>query len=218
MKYMQLSIQLCIIGFFFGPVLVDASSFRVVAFSQITSLTGLEYQSGDGIESVTISTSSFSVKYPIPPSGVIDFYKNVPLGEEEQVPLLEVNFGEESGDMILLLQADAQRLSYSYLLIEDTVEGFPMGSVMVMNFTSKSVFAKFGEERVKLESGSQEIVSLTGLKNLPFNGGVKFAVEFDGSGKVFSSSSWYLLPSMKIFCLIYSNPDGKPRIRRIRLT
>jgi hypothetical protein len=196
---------------------LSAANFRVLALSKVDGLDRLEYQAGEDLEVVLISTLGFSELLPAPLSGVLDLYDKVPVEGEEKSPLLSIDILADGGDVIVLLYAvDAQR--YGYLVVDDSQGAFPMGSVLVLNFSKTSIYAKFDDERVLVPSRERKVVKLTGASGDPFNAGVKFAAEFDGSGKVFSSSSWYLLPSMKIFCLIYSNPDGKPRIRRIRLT
>lgn len=197
---------------------LHAATFRVIALSQVAGVSTLEFQGERGVEVVLISTSGFSERMKIPVNGAIDFYKKMPAEDVIQEPDLSVRLLADSEDVILLLRADRSQGTYSSITLSDSVSEFPLGAVRVLNFAEKSIFAKFGAERVLVEPGESQVVELTSKKDTPFNGGVKFAAEFDGYGKVFSSSSWYLLPTMKIFCVVYADEAGMPRIRRIRLT
>ena len=196
---------------------LHAGDFRVIALSTIDKSNSLEYQAPDGVTKVTISTLGFSRPYLAPESGVVDLYDKMPIKGEEKTPLVSLKMPEDGADVIVLLHVNRSN-EYEYLLIEDSSDDFPSGSVLVLNFSKKSIFAKFGEERLAVPSGESRVVELARDGQEPFKAGVKFAAEFDGYGKVFSSSSWYLLPSMKIFCVVLSDKNGNPQIRRIRLT
>ena len=194
-------------------------SFRVLGLSQVRGLEVLEIVSGDEIKKVPISISSVSPEYSIPESGRVDFFRKAPVGDETAIPVFSVKFPSPDEDMIVLLRVGDKNstVPYQHVLIADSTEDFPLGSVLILNLCSKTVAAKMGEESVIVPPGEERIVRLV-KKDRPFNGGVKFAAEFNGFGKVFSTSSWYLLPSMKVFCIIYRNEKGDPAIRRIRLT
>jgi hypothetical protein len=201
---------------------VSAREFRVLGLSQLKGLEQLEFRGSSGIELLPVSVSSFSNSYAIPQSGVTDFYLKVPeVSEagEEPSPLFSITFPVDCEDVIVLLRADAKssQLTYKYMLIDDSVNAFPAGAVMVLNLMNKSLYARLGDNNVKIESGKSEISQLVKRKNEPFNGGVIFAAEFDDYGKIFSKSSWYLIPSMKIFCVVFPDENLEPQIRKIRL-
>jgi hypothetical protein len=202
-----------------SAVVLSASSFRVMGLSQIKGMERLELVTADGVVVVPVSISSLSEAFDIPSSGRLDFYIQAPKNDEDVEPVLSVSLTDISTDVILLLRADLSMVqpTYKYVTIENSPRMFPAGSVMLFNLTSKTIAAKMGEDSVRLGSGEKTVVNLIN-RNEPFDGGVMFAAEFNGFGKVFSTSSWYLVPSMKIFCIIYSDLNGNPQIRRIRLS
>ncbi len=197
---------------------VHAAEFRVLGLKQLEGLDTLEFVSADGVQQVPVSTAYFSNSYKVPASGVVAFYDKAPARDEQKAPLFTVRFPENAGDMIVLLDAEAAAHTYRYGLIDDSVRSFPSGSVYIMNFMHKPVMVKLGQKVVTVDSGAREMVPVVENKREPFNGGVKFATEINGEAQIFSMSSWYLLPTMKIFCVIFPDSSGIPQIRRIRLT
>ncbi|WP_309400381.1 hypothetical protein [Cerasicoccus maritimus] len=196
-----------------------ADTFRVVSLSQIPGLTSLEFIHEGKVETVPVSLSSFSQPYPIPATRELALYAQAPSPNEEKTPNLVLQFSENSGDVIVLLKATntANGPAYRYELLDDSTRAFPAGSVYICNYLQEPVIIRLGPKQVLVESNDRSVVPLT-RKEQPFNDGVAFAAEINGHGRVFSTSSWYLSPSMKIFCIIFQDQHGNPQIRRIRLT
>lgn len=196
-----------------------AGSFRVLGLSQVQGLERLEIVTPAGVKTVGVSISSVSQAFEIPESGELNFYRKAPKADETPEPAFTVNFNQASSNIILLLRPDdtIAEPAYKYSLIEDSEQAFSSGSVMLLNLSPKKIAAKLGDDRIIVATGEKTVVDLI-KADKPFNGGVMFAAEFNGFGKVFSTSSWYLVPSMKILCIVYSDKRGNPQIRRIRLT
>ncbi|MFB9901083.1 hypothetical protein [Cerasicoccus arenae] len=163
--------------------------------------------------------SSFSQVHTIPTTRQLALYDKAPVPEEQKQPVLNLQFPKDPGDVIVLLKSarTANGLTYQYELLDDSSTAFPLGSVYICNYMQESVIIRLGAERILVESKQRSVVPLT-KQEKPFNDGVAFAAEINGHGRVFSTSSWYLSPSMKIFCIIYKDDRGNPQIRRIRLT
>ncbi|WP_269538941.1 hypothetical protein [Cerasicoccus fimbriatus] len=202
---------------FCGSLIAD--NFRVVSLSQIPNLASLEYPNGDEVTTVPVSISSFSKPMPIPQSRELALYDKAPLPNEEKRPILNLKFPKSAGDVIVLLKAvqTAQGPTYRYEILDDSSSAFPAGSVFICNYMPESVIIRLGDKQVLVDSNDRSVVPLA-KQEQPFDDGVAFAAEIDGHGRVFSTSSWYLVPSMKIFCVIYKDDHGQPKIRRIRLT
>lgn len=199
---------------------VQADSFRVISLSQIRGLTSLEFVSEGEVEQVPVSVSSFSQAFPIPQSRQLALYAEAPKpGEEAPAPLLNLQFPNSSHDQIVLLKAvqTPNGSAYRYEMIDDSDAAFPAGSVYICNYMKEPVLIRLGQKQVTVAPNQRSVVPLAN-REAPFNDGVAFAAEIDGHGRVFSTSSWYLVPSMKIFCIIYQDERGHPQIRRIRLT
>ncbi len=201
-----------------GLSLVRAAEFRVLGLEQLKGLHTLEYVTADGVQQVPVSTAYISNAYPIPASGVVAFYDKAPVQDEVKAPLFTVEFPSSGGNKIVLLRGDAGGRTYRYGLIDDSSRGFPTGSAFFINFMQAPVMVKLGTNVIRLDAGSREVVPVVEQRAEPFRGGVKFATEINGEMQIFSQSSWYLLPSMKIFCIIYPDSSGVPRIRRIRMS
>ncbi|GHC03519.1 hypothetical protein [Cerasicoccus arenae] len=199
--------------------LTFADNFRVVSLTQIPGLTSLEYVSEGKVITVPVSMSSFSQVHTIPTTRQLALYDKAPVPEEQKQPVLNLQFPKDPGDVIVLLKSarTANGLTYQYELLDDSSTAFPLGSVYICNYMQESVIIRLGAERILVESKQRSVVPLT-KQEKPFNDGVAFAAEINGHGRVFSTSSWYLSPSMKIFCIIYKDDRGNPQIRRIRLT
>ena len=198
--------------------LAQAADFRLVALNQIKGLSRLEFIGPEGVEQVPVSIAHFSDSYKIPANGEVAFYDKAPANGENKAPLFVVRFPENASDTIVLLGGQGDDGTYRYGLIDDSGHAFPSGSVDIKNFMQSPVMVKLGPTVVTVDSGARRIVPVIENKQEPFNDGVKFATEINGNAQVFSMSSWYLLPSMKIFCVIFPDKSGIPQIRRIRLT
>lgn len=206
---------------FLLAVPAEAACFRVLVTEPIPGMEKLLIPCQSGTpEAIYLSTTHISPKYDIPADGRVDFYKKLPESPQEQIPpIFSVQFPEPLHDMIVLLmaQGSGDEKTYRPILIDDSDSGFPAGSIMIYNFLGKPLMAKMGEDIISVDSGKREIVELARNEDTPFNDGVKFATEFNGEGRVFSSSAWYLLPSMKFFCIVYEDAKGMPHVRRIRM-
>ncbi|WP_309386338.1 hypothetical protein [Cerasicoccus frondis] len=196
-----------------------ADSFRVVSLSQISGLTSLHFQENGEPQTLPVSISNFSQPFNIPATRQLSLYAKPPQPDVEQTPVLTIQFPEKSGDVIVLLKATRSggASAYRYEILDDSASAFPSGSVYICNFMQEPVIIRLGKKQVLVESNDRNVVALTS-SDKPFNDGVAFAAEINGHGRVFSTSSWYLAPSMKIFCVLYQDDRGNPQIRRIRLT
>ncbi len=203
-----------------GTATVHSADFRMLVTESLPGMEAFEFLGNDGqVKKIYLSTTHISSEYPIPSGGRVDLYHKYPEPEEKATPALSLQFPEGAKDTIVLLLAQGSGTDKHYrpIYIDDSGTHFPSGSILIYNFLNKPLMAKLGEEVVSVQSGKREIVELAKMEDAPFNGGVKFATEFNGEGQVFSSSSWYLLPTMKFFCLVYSDADGVPHVRRIRM-
>lgn len=217
--FLRNRLSLALIGLAGISASLCANDFRIISLSQIPDLTTLEFLDEGDVQQAPVSVSSFSKPYNIPATRQLAFFDKAPLPEEKKQPLFNVTFPENSQDQIVLLNAvnTPQGPTYRYELIDDSDAAFPAGSVFICNFMSEPVLIRLGKKQVVVNANQRSTVPLTN-QDQAFNDGVAFAAEIDGHGRVFSSSSWYLVPTMKIFCVIYKDDHGQPKIRRIRLT
>lgn len=192
--------------------------FRVLSLLQVPGFEYLEYRSPEGVTPLPVPLSSVSPFYPIPDERRLAAYQKVPHEGEERPAVLEIVFPDADGDVIILLTPGREpHAPYGYLVLEDSDAAFPAGSVLVYNLLKKPVAAKLGGEQVRFAHGERGVVRVVEPGAASFEGGVFFAAEFDGHGKIFSASEWYLAASMKIICILYADADGDPKVRRIRL-
>ncbi|MGE9296021.1 MAG: hypothetical protein ACQKBV_07035 [Puniceicoccales bacterium] len=197
-----------------------AGQFRILGLDQIDGLEELYFVQNGEVKSAFVSSRYPTEKFDIPQSLRVSFFATPPKPDLTQRPVLTLDFPNAGTDYLALLRITSASgvEAYTPIYLDDSDRNFPRGSAMICNYTLRTIVAQIDGDLVKLPSGQTDVIQLSKNGKDQFNGGVKFAAEFDGTGKVFSISSWYVSPSTKIFCLIYPDEYGQPLVRRVRLT
>ena len=182
----------------------EVFAFRILGAGVIAE--DLFYSSGGKAIPVRISTEMRSVYYNYTgPRGHLDFFRQVPGPDgkliKQTVAAVDLT-GVGNRPLLIFLQHSSVAGTYAVRTFSDTVNDVPPGGFRFVNFTTRRIAMKFGQQKLIIPPGEQLIVKGEPPAESKINEVKLFGVLLNDEVRAIYSNLWAYNPEMRTIVLI----------------
>lgn len=178
-----------------------------------SEIEGLLYHDGREMQPLhaPISHFHFPVEYEGPnPITLFVRRENPAEGETPYQPVTQIALPESAGAAVLLLSRQGGQLRGNVVPLRE--EGFPLGSLMMLNVSGREVHLRLGEELHRLAAGRTQFIRPASRERGVLPMIYRFADDPENESLV--SSGWFYHPERRYFVLVLDN-QGQVGMRSI---
>lgn len=102
------------------------------------------------------------------------------------------------------------------LVMPDSDDHFPFGSVLAINLTNKPIQGFVGKSKITVPPGGRALASNVGVDNKSGDISVRFRGSVNGKDALLYSTIWSIKPDTRMFVFLYEDESGRVLVKPIR--
>lgn len=170
----------------------------------------LKFESGDGVETVTVYNRGLSIPKSYRGPETIVFFReqsDATTGEIKRIPVAQTKVPQNAKELLFVFQPsqDTSREHYGLYPIPRDRAKFPRGSYQIFNFSDYTISGKIDDEVFKLDRQNQSIIALPLQKTTTIE--VKFARSKGEDWTLAYSSLWGHKADNRVNIFIFNSND-----------